>query len=152
MNKYALIVVITLVLVGIVVFSYVRDNGNKTAVHPQTNAPSAEVQQNRNAVQPPATSSTIVYSDTGFSPDPLRVKAGTEVTFVNNSSQSMWPASGVHPTHREYPTTGGCIGSTFDACRGLLPGESWSFKFDIAGSWNYHNHLSPKDQGTVIVE
>ena len=64
----------------------------------------------------------------------------------------MWPASAFHPTHKAYPTTGGCLGSTFDACKGVLPGESWSFKFDIAGSWKYHDHLKPIVFGTIVVE
>ncbi|MEK9182927.1 MAG: hypothetical protein AAB849_00245 [Patescibacteria group bacterium] len=72
--------------------------------------------------------------------------------FKNQSARSMWPASGFHPTHTVYPTTGGCLGSTFDACKGVLPGESWSFQFDIAGSWKYHNHLNPADFGMIVVE
>ena len=31
-------------------------------------------------------------------------------------------------------------------------GDSWSFKFDIAGAWKYHDHLSPKHFGEIIVE
>ena len=64
----------------------------------------------------------------------------------------MWTASAVHPTHRAYPTTGGCLGSTFDACKGVQPGASWSFRFDIAGTWKYHNHLNPNNTGAIVVE
>lgn len=100
----------------------------------------------------PAQDHIITYTDTGYSPNTLQVKVGTTVTFKNGSSRSMWVASGVHPTHRLYPTTGGCLGSTFDACRGIQPGDSWPFTFDIAGTWKYHNHLKPSDAGTIIVE
>lgn len=100
----------------------------------------------------PVNQNVVTYTDTGYSPNVLRVKVGETVTFKNSSSQSMWTASAVHPTHRGYPTTGGCIGSTFDACQGIQPGGSWPFKFDIAGTWKYHNHLSPGDVGTIIVE
>ena len=64
----------------------------------------------------------------------------------------MWPASAMHPSHKEYPTTGGCLGSAFDACKGVKPGESWPFKFDIAGNWKYHDHLNPKNFGAIIVQ
>lgn len=101
---------------------------------------------------PSAEKNVVIYTDAGYSPSTLNIKAGATVTFKNNSSQSMRTASGVHPTHRLYPTTGGCIGSTFDACKGVQPGGSWSFKFDIAGTWKYHNHLNPSDTGTIIVE
>lgn len=94
----------------------------------------------------------ITYTDSGFSPGTITIKIGESVKFVNNSSQSVWPASAVHPTHRIYPTIGGCIGSTFDACRGLQPEESWSFTFEIKGTWKYHNHLNATQFGTVVVE
>ena len=105
---------------------------------PNTEVPNAEV--------------VIVYSDSGYSPANVNVKVGTIVTYKNESSLSMWPASAKHPTHSGYPTTGGCLGSTFDACRGVLPGESWSFQFDIAGEWAYHDHLKPSYFGKIVVE
>lgn len=95
---------------------------------------------------------TIYYMGTGFIPNPLKIKVGETVTFKNNASRPIWVASGVHPTHTVYPTTGGCLGSTFDSCADINPGESWSFKFDFVGSWKYHNHLNPSDFGTIIVE
>jgi plastocyanin len=94
----------------------------------------------------------VTYTDAVFSPNPLTIKVGGTVTFKNESSRSMWTASAFHPTHREYPTTGGCLGSTFDACRGVQPGDSWSFQFDIAGNWRYHDHLNPSSFGAIIVE
>ena len=105
------------------------------------------------ASQVPAVKENVVtYTNSGYSPSTLTMKKGETVTFKNQSSQSMWVASAVHPTHRGYPTTGGCLGSTFDACQGVRPGNSWSFKFDISGTWKYHNHLSPSDTGTIVVE
>lgn len=94
----------------------------------------------------------ITYTNAGYSPSSLQIKLGETVVFKNESSQSMWPASAMHPTHKDYPTTGGCLGSTFDACKGVQPGDRWSFKFDIAGDWKYHDHLSPKNFGTIVVQ
>ncbi len=108
--------------------------------------------QNSNPETPSVSQSVVTYSDSGYSPSTLRVKVGETVTFKNSSSQSTWTASVFHPTHTAYSTTGGCIGSTFDACKGVQPGESWSFKFDLAGTWKYHNHLNPSNTGTIIVE
>lgn len=122
---------------------------------PQGTAPTAPAPTTQAPVMqgtPPAEQNVVTYTNAGYSPNTITIKAGETVNFKNNSSQSMWTASGVHPTHRLYPTTGGCIGSTFDACKGIQPGNSWSFKFDIAGTWKYHNHLSPSDTGTIVVE
>lgn len=156
--------IITVVLVVIIVGSYFLMK-NKTAQAPAeetstsgmpvpyTNTPEMIVNQEGNANESPsADQHVITYSDTGYSPNPLTVKLGATVTFKNNSSLSMWTASAMHPTHAVYPTTGGCLGSTFDACKGILPGESWSFKFDVTGSWKYHDHLKPTVFGTIVVE
>lgn len=96
--------------------------------------------------------SVITYTDSGFSPASITIQKGDTVTFKNISTLAMWPASAKHPTHTVYPTTGGCLGSTFDACKGIQPGQSWSFQFDIAGDWKYHNHLQPSHFGGVVVK
>ena len=56
----------------------------------------------------------------------------------------MWVASAPHPTHTNYPG--------FDAKQGVASGEKYSFTFDKAGSWNYHDHLIPSNFGTIVVE
>lgn len=101
---------------------------------------------------PIAEGDIVTYTDTGYSPATLRIKAGGLVTFKNQSLRSMWTASAAHPTHRQYPTTGGCLGSTFDSCKGVQPGSDWAFRFDTPGAWKYHNHLRPGDTGTIVVE
>lgn len=105
-------------------------------------------------IPPPVTpqSATITFISSGYSPATLTVKKGTIVTFKNGSAGQVWPASAMHPTHAVYPTTGGCIGSTFDACRGIEPGGSWSFTFGVVGSWKYHDHLNPSFTGAIVVE
>jgi plastocyanin len=100
----------------------------------------------------------ITYTDSGYSPSVLYVKVGDIVTFKNESSKSMWPASADHPSHRVYSGTSlseHCpdpAGNAFDACTGFLPGSSWSFKFNKAGTWKYHDHLNPSATGTIVVE
>lgn len=95
---------------------------------------------------------TVEITPEGFSPATLKVKAGGTVTFVNKDKEPHWPASGMHPTHTHYPEGGGCIGSAFDACRGLAEGESYSFTFKERGAWDYHDHLNSGMRGTIIVE
>lgn len=105
---------------------------------------------------PPAstTAVTVAYTDAGYSPSSVTIKKGQAVRFVNNStSQDVWPASAVHPTHSVYPEKSAldCLGSSFDACKGLKPGESWEFTFNSVGEWRYHDHLHPSKTGTVVV-
>lgn len=95
---------------------------------------------------------TIEITSIGFNPKSLSIDAGDRVTFVNKDSKPHWPASDVHPTHTVYPESGGCIGSKFDACKGLGEGESYSFRFNEKGSWDYHDHLRPSSGGTISVK
>lgn len=95
---------------------------------------------------------TVSYTDSGFSPRSITVKSGDTVVFKNNGAGAFWLGSDPHPLHNNYPTTGGCISSTFDSCARVTSGQSFSFVFDVAGSWGYHNHLNPSQRGTVVVQ
>lgn len=107
---------------------------------------------------PSAEQNVVTYTDSGYSPSTLRVKTGATVTFKNESSRAMWTASAVHPSHAVYGGTSlgehcpDAAGTAFDACAGIQPGNSWSFTFMKKGAWKYHNHLSPGDTGTIVVE
>lgn len=107
---------------------------------------------------PEADQNIVVYTDSGYSPNAFTVKAGTTVIFKNESSKSMWPASAMHPSHRVYsgtPLEEHCPDTAltaFDACTGILPGNSWTFLFDKTGTWKYHDHLSPSYFGSIVVE
>jgi plastocyanin len=94
----------------------------------------------------------VTFDGFQFKPDPIKIKKGTTVIWKNNSKDGMWPASDPHPVHTDYPTTGGCIGSTFDPCTEIAPGGTWSFVFDEVGTWGYHDHVKVRVFGTVVVE
>jgi plastocyanin len=96
----------------------------------------------------------ISYTDRGYAPTTVTIKRGETVRFVNNASEGSWPASAVHPTHSIYPekNDSDCLGSSFDACRELEPGEFWEFTFEESGSWRFHDHVHPSKTGVVNVE
>ena len=109
--------------------------------------------QNNNVIQPSVNKdNTIEITASGFNPSTLTISAGETVTWINRGSSQAWPASAVHPTHKDYPETGGCIGSKFDACKRLKPGEAYSFTFNQKGDWSYHDHLNSGSIGTIIVQ
>ncbi len=97
---------------------------------------------------------TVELTASGFSPNPITIKAGDTITFMNKDSAAHWIASGQHPTHALYPEPGGCIGSKFDACKALAQGESFTFTFNQKGEWPYHDHTNVKAPffGKVIVQ
>lgn len=144
MNKNIVFISIVIVfVVGIITFIIFRAQVQKTP------SPLQSQQQQTGSV---TTSEQIVFTEQGYAPLSLVVPLGSIVTFVNKSAQPMWPASAMHPTHSIYPTAGGCIGSTFDACAQVLPEGTWAFTFDQKGTWKYHDHLNPRFFGQITVE
>lgn len=87
---------------------------------------------------------TVTYTDEGFSPATVEVASGTEVVFVNNSTNPFWPASAPHPAHTDL--------EGFDAKAPVALGETYSFVFEKVGSWGFHNHLDSKKFGKVVVK
>lgn len=115
--------------------------------------------QNNDVIQPPVNKDNTINQDntieitaSGFNPGTLTINAGETVTWINKGSSQAWPASAVHPTHKSYPETGGCLGSKFDACKRLKQGETYSFTFNQKGTWSYHDHLNSGSIGTIIVQ
>ncbi|MEK7631492.1 MAG: cupredoxin domain-containing protein [Patescibacteria group bacterium] len=96
-----------------------------------------------NTNAPAATGSAVTVTASGFSPSTLTVKAGTNVTWTNNSGDTIRIASDPHPTHTDLP---GLDSAT------LNNGDKYSFTFTQVGSWGYHDHFSPTTRGTIIVQ
>lgn len=87
---------------------------------------------------------SIVLKEEGFEPRDIRVSRGTRVTFSTTRQNKFWPASNAHPAHDVYPE--------FDPLKSLEPGESWSFTFEKAGVWGFHDHVRSYFTGTVHVD
>jgi plastocyanin len=85
----------------------------------------------------------ISYKDDGFHESIMYIKLGSTVVFTNASSRDMWIASSPHPSHTAYPE--------FDQKKSVGPGGSYRFTFTKVGSWKFHNHMMPKETGTIVV-
>lgn len=98
----------------------------------------------------PEATNTVSFDGVKFVPQVIKVKRGSKVYFINNSTMErpMYVASDDHPSHRKYPE--------FEtaAANNRLPtkGENFEFVFDRTGVWNYHDHNFPSAKGTVVVE
>jgi len=109
---------------------------------------SAKNGQNSTTQQPAsgnvmAKGETVSLTSSGFNPKSLTIKAGTTVTWVNNSGGPATVNSDDHPTHQKYPELN--LGR-FEA------GSSLQLKFEKVGTYTYHNHLVPSIRGTVVVQ
>ena len=99
---------------------------------------------------PTANITTISYTATGYTPATVTIKKGDTITFVNNSTKEMWPASAVHPSHSVYPEQKNCFAGVFKDCR-VAVGGSFSMKFNVVGAWGFHDHVSPNLFGKITV-
>ena len=123
---------------------------------PSTNNTKDNPQETTNSLNTGETHQ-VGMSAAGFSPQRLETSVGDRVTFNVADNGRYWPASDVHPTHEVYPGTSirkcrdVAEGSIFDACRGLQQGSQFSFVFNEAGTWAYHDHLNPTLRGIIVV-
>jgi plastocyanin len=146
------IVIIAILIIGGVIF-YLATSDKGTEGEGKSAAASALKVKEEERLQ----SYTVEITSSGFSPSNLEIKAGDSVTWINKDSAQHWPASAVHPTHKVYPGSDIAKCDTaeqskiFDACKGLVQGESWTFTFNEKGSWNYHDHLVSERVGKIIV-
>lgn len=87
---------------------------------------------------------TIILTEDGYQPAEVTIKKGQTVKFTTSRNTQFWPASDLHPTHGIYPG--------FDPRQPVASNNSWSFTFDKAGQWKFHDHLSPNYRGIITTE
>lgn len=138
-----IIILVVLVAVGLIVGS------NRPSVPATQVTPSADIKETSTSTQSTSPSASleeeeqITLNSNGFSPDKLTIKAGTTVTWINQSRTVATVNSDPHPSHTDFPILN--LGSFSD-------GEELSLKFDKPGTYGYHNHFNAAQKGTIIVE
>lgn len=89
------------------------------------------------------TTATITYTDNGFEPTSLTVKAGSAIRIENKSSMPLSFNSDDHPAHTEQGEL-----NVGDVPRG----GSREFTVTETGTWGFHNHENASHTGELIVE
>jgi plastocyanin len=93
---------------------------------------------------PPTESAKVSITKSGFTPQVLRIRANTQVTWTNSDKKPHHIASDPHPTHSNHPD--------MNDQEALNKGDSYAYTFEKAGTYTYHDHVNPKLTGTIIVE
>lgn len=141
MNSKILIgAVILIVVIGAIVLIVNKEGYQAPAAETQSpsNVSSSNEEKTISAEQ-----ATVTLSQSGFEPATVTVKAGTRVIWTNSSGKLATVDSAGHPAHLAYPPLN--LGEFSD-------GSQVSVVFDKTGTYKYHNHLSPSQTGTVVVE
>lgn len=143
MNNKILITVgvVILIIVVAAVFMFT----NKTNVQSTNQAGT-----NNNVTTPTVTTAvskqepvSVKVTSSGYEPKELTIKAGTLVTWINNSGAAVTVSSDNHPTHLLWPFLN--LGSFADK-------SSVSVIFEKPGVYTYHNHFNSSQTGTVTVK
>lgn len=129
-NSVIIFAVVALIVLGGAGFALTRDPKTATSDNNSTQTPA------------PRGTEVITYTNDGFSPSTITVKAGSTFTVRNNSSRVLQFDSNPHPQHTDNPELN--IGS-------ISPGKSQTITVQTTGSFKYHNHLNDSHQGTLIV-
>ncbi len=155
MNRNLAVAVGILVLIALVAgFFYLKNKSSgpatstvaptiqPTPTKTPSTSPSASASPSAGAAMKEESANITVNQD-GFSPATLNIKVGTKATWTNKSGGPVAVNSDTHPTHTLWPFLN--LGQISDS-------QSVSVVFDKAGTYTYHNHLTPSQKGTVIVQ
>lgn len=107
-----------------------------------TDSPQTDTSNTQTDTENTVAAATITYTNSGFTPDTLTVKAGGTIRIVNQSSGVLEFSSNDHPTHLKDPELN---------MAELEPGKDQMLKVTEPGEWGYHNHLKAEDTGTLTV-
>lgn len=144
-NKTAVAVIgagVLLVAAAVLAFVFMAPKSS-APTSDQIETKTEETTEKKSADTATNTSITIVYTNSGFSPNSYTVKAGSTVKVENKSSSSLQFSSADHPTHRE---------ETELNLAAVEPGGSITFTPTKTGTWGFHDHLNASNTGTLIVE
>jgi plastocyanin len=146
------LIVAVIVIAGGAFFVMKKNNKSSTATTPATNTTNTTQTTTKTDNSTAGTDqpnpntkavATITYSDSGFSPSTITVKAGSKVEIKNTSSHDMQFDSDPHPVHTDDTELN--VGT-------VASGQSMTFTVNKTGTHGYHNHLNPSDTGTIIVQ
>lgn len=113
------------------------------ANHNHDNHSHDEATSNSEATAVAAEEVTITYTNNGYSPKTVTVKAGGKVTVKNDSSRNMQFDSDPHPAHTDNQELNAEV---------VKAGESETFTVMRTGTFGYHNHLNASETGTIIAK
>lgn len=128
------------------VYSYRNNNGGKQGkviVEPSSTSSSDSTTTKDQTVSVKMGFGAAEKKNKAFSPSPLKVKVGTTVTWKNDDKMSHQPVSGKGWLDKK-------SGKVFES-KSLAAKESFSFKFDKKGTFDYYCKIHPTMVGKVTV-
>ena len=150
-SKWVRLVVISIIIIVVIILFFfykkpaLSPTSSPTPTPSQTNisTPSPVASIAYKKPSPVVSPNTVIYDGKKFYPAILTIKAGTNVHFINKGSVPIWVASDPHPVHTNL------LG--FNSLGPVKTGAYYGLTFLATGTFGYHNHFLPNQQGTIIV-
>ena len=150
-NKIILIIGVVLLAVfvlggGYLLLSKNSSNNPLPKESENTQGQTGNTQGNAQEKEGPITitaTKSISVTESGFEPNIITIKKGTNVIWTNNSGKEATVNSDPYPKNFLWRFLN--LGRFGD-------GEKVSLVFNETGTYTYHNQLNPDQKGTVIVE
>lgn len=147
MNRSTLGTIIAVAVAALVVgFIWYVATQQTPVVQPDTTAPPTTSENDTTEGETSDTNTSdqpvITFTDSGFTPSTLTIKAGDMITIKNESQSSVQFSSDDHPTHREHPEINMQV---------LQSGGETQLTITEPGTYTYHDHLNDRYTGTIIV-
>jgi plastocyanin len=135
--------VVVAILAGVALMNNDNDEPEPAVQNTTNNTTTQEpapAQDNGQNAQPPASENeaSVSIKDFAFSPASMTIKKGTTVTWTNEDDVA-------HTVTPDAQTP------NFQGSGSLSQGESYSFTFDEAGTYDYHCQPHPNMTATVVV-
>ena len=96
----------------------------------------------------------VSYTDQGFEPKDVTIKAGQTVRFTNNSSGKLWVGA-TSANGSIYPSDSAtlCGASSLDSCLPpVAPQDFWEVTLTQRGDWQYTNLIGNTSAGIVKIQ
>lgn len=143
-NKTVLIgVTVAIAVLAIGAFFFLGSKQTPPDTTNNTQSESITEESTEPITEPTEAGTAIELTSSGFSPKDIEIAVGTKVVWTNNSGKAATVNTGPHPVHTGYSPLN--LGS-------FNNGETLELVFDKAGTYSYHNHLSPQEGGTITVK
>lgn len=143
MQRKVAIIVVAVLVIGAGVYFMMQQNNPTPKESTNTSTSSSSTAPTSPAVDTQEVAATITYSGSGFLPEKVTVKSGQSIAIRNDSSTEVQFDSDPHPIH----TTNKELNVEI-----VAPGEVKTFTVTKTGTFGYHNHLNPSQEGTIVVE
>jgi len=137
MNKSIIIGIVAVIILSAGGYFVLTQGSDKSKTVSNTSTESSPTLEGK------VPSKTITYTDNGFSPSTITIKARSALIIKNDSSSDMEFSSDPHPVHTDDPELNKSV---------LAPGESKLIFPNVKGTHGYHNHLNSTHTGTLIVQ